>query len=52
MQSRFSRDPRLRLLRRWRMPGEAEIGEAGLPCDAYPSDHLALCAVFQLLPGA
>ena len=49
---RFSRDPRLRLLRRWRMPGEAEIGPRGLPCERYPSDHLALCAVFGLLPDA
>ncbi|EIE22477.1 DNase I-like protein [Coccomyxa subellipsoidea C-169] len=44
----FSKDPRLRLLRRWRMPTEGDIGEQGLPCERYPSDHLALCAVFEL----
>lgn len=49
MHGRFSHR-RLRLLRRWRMPKEAEIGEAGLPCERYSSDHLALCAVFELLP--
>ena len=26
------------------MPSEEEIGPAGLPCDAYPSDHLAVAA--------
>ncbi len=45
---RYSRDPRLRLLRRWRMPTEADIGESGLPCEGYPSDHLSLCAVFEI----
>ncbi|CAL5221334.1 g3509 [Coccomyxa viridis] len=44
----YSRDPRLRLLRRWRMPSEADIGESGLPCEGYPSDHLSLCAVFEI----
>ncbi|CAL8468539.1 g8079 [Coccomyxa elongata] len=46
----FSKDPRLRLVRRWRMPTEGEIGEKGLPCERYPSDHLALCAVFEVEP--
>jgi hypothetical protein len=45
---RFSKDPQLRLLRRWRMPTEREIGDKGLPCECYPSDHLALCAVFEV----
>ena len=45
---RFSKDPQLRLLRRWRMPTEREIGDKGLPCERYPSDHLALCAVFEV----
>lgn len=48
--SRFSKDPRLRLVRQWRMPTEGEIGEKGLPCERYPSDHLALCAVFEVEP--
>ncbi len=37
----------LRITRRWRMPTEREIGPDGLPCSAYPSDHLALCAEFD-----
>ena len=28
----------------WRLPTEEEIGENGLPCAKYPSDHLALCS--------
>jgi hypothetical protein len=27
---------------------ESEIGDGGLPCTGYPSDHLALCAVFEI----
>ena len=45
---RYSRDPRIRLLRRWRMPTEADIGESGLPCKVYPSDHLSLCAELEI----
>lgn len=30
------------------MPTEREIGDKGLPCERYPSDHLALCAVFEV----
>ncbi len=30
------------------MPSEADIGESGLPCEGYPSDHLSLCAVFEI----
>lgn len=30
------------------MPTEADIGESGLPCESYPSDHLSLCAVFEI----
>ena len=45
---RYSRDPRIRMLRRWRMPTEADIGESGLPCECYPSDHLSLCAEFEI----
>ena len=32
----------------WRIPTEEEIGEGGLPCPKYPSDHVALCTFFQL----
>jgi hypothetical protein len=42
------RDPRLRPLRRWRALTPGEIGAAGLPTRRYPSDHIALCAVFEL----
>ena len=45
---RYSKHPRLRLLRRWRMPTEEDIGEGGLPCEGYPSDHISLCAVFEI----
>ena len=45
---RYSQHPRLRLLRRWRMPTEEDIGEGGLPCEGYPSDHISLCAVFEI----
>ncbi|KAI8472144.1 MAG: DNase I-like protein [Monoraphidium minutum] len=27
---------------RWRMPGAADVGPGGLPCAAYPSDHMAV----------
>ena len=47
--ARFSRDRRLRPLRRWRALTPAEIGPAGLPTARYPSDHVALCVVFELL---
>ncbi len=32
---------------RWRMLSESEIGCDGLPCDKYPSDHIALCCEFE-----
>lgn len=32
----------------WKMPTEAEIGENGLPCAKYPSDHMALCSSVTL----
>jgi len=34
------------LAARWALPTEEQIGERGLPCVAYPSDHLALAAKF------
>lgn len=30
----------------WSIPTEGDIGEGGLPCPKYPSDHVALCAEF------
>lgn len=27
---------------------ESEIGDSALPCESYPSDHIALCAVFEV----
>ena len=35
--------------RRWRGPTRAEIGPGGLPCAAYPSDHVALLVEFEWL---
>ena len=32
-----------------KLPTKEEIGENGLPSDQYPSDHLALETVFQIL---
>lgn len=49
LRARFSRSHRLRPLRRWRALTPAEIGPAGLPTARYPSDHVALCVVFELL---
>lgn len=40
----------LRPLSRWRMLNESEIGEAGLPCERYASDHIALCCEFEWVP--
>eukprot|EP00301_Raphidiophrys_heterophryoidea_P021746 c6082_g1_i1.p1 GENE.c6082_g1_i1~~c6082_g1_i1.p1 ORF type:complete len:333 (+),score=51.20 c6082_g1_i1:86-1000(+) len=31
------------------LPSEADIGKTALPCEAYPSDHLAILAVLELL---
>ncbi|KAK9844188.1 hypothetical protein WJX81_007520 [Elliptochloris bilobata] len=45
----FSRDARLAPVRRWRALTPGEIGLAGLPTSRYPSDHVALCVVFELL---
>lgn len=33
----------------WQLPTEKEIGEGGLPCTSYPSDHLAICSYIRLL---
>lgn len=30
------------------MPTEEDIGKGGLPCEGYPSDHISLCAVFEI----
>lgn len=32
----------------WEVPKEEEIGENGLPCMGYPSDHVALCTNFAI----
>lgn len=32
----------------WSLPSTEAIGTCALPCPSYPSDHLALCASFQL----
>ena len=32
----------------WSLPSQADIGPGALPCPAYPSDHLSLCASFLL----
>jgi hypothetical protein len=34
---------------RWRMLRAAEIGAGGLPCAAYPSDHMALMTQLEWL---
>lgn len=47
----FTSGRSIKPLSRWRMVTEEEIGVNGLPCEAYPSDHIALCSVFQwILP--
>lgn len=33
-------------IKRWHMPTAMEIGPSGLPSASYPSDHMAVCAVF------
>ncbi len=33
----------------WSIPSQEEIGECGLPCVKYPSDHVALCSQFSFL---
>jgi hypothetical protein len=37
----------LRPVSRWRMLSEGEIGDTGLPCEGYASDHIALCCEFE-----
>ena len=32
----------------WTIPTEKEVGENGLPCNKYPSDHLSICTCFRL----
>ena len=39
----------LRLEGVWGIPQEVDIGEGGLPCAAYPSDHVALCSHFTII---
>jgi nocturnin len=43
----WTRGRGLRPVSRWRMLSEREIGACGLPCEAYASDHVALCAEFS-----
>lgn len=40
---------RLSLAGVWSLPSTEAIGPLALPCPSYPSDHLALCASFQLM---
>lgn len=42
------RQSRLRLTHRLSIPTAAEVGADGLPCVAYPSDHLALGVRFAV----
>ena len=37
-------------VRRWQLLTEAEVGCNALPCEQYPSDHVALCLELQLKP--
>ena len=39
---------RVRVNSVWKVPTEEEIGENGLPCAEYPSDHIALCSSVTL----
>lgn len=41
--------PALRPLAVMKTPNETEIGIGGLPCAAWPSDHLSLATTYQLL---
>lgn len=43
---------RLRPTHRLSIPTAAEVGRDGLPCVAYPSDHLALGVRFVVLDDA
>ena len=40
---------RLSVKRVWDIPTKKEIGEDGLPCSSYPSDHVALCSEFKII---
>lgn len=40
----------LHVERLWDLPISKEVCEAGLPCKLYPSDHVALCTEFTILP--
>ena len=37
-------------VRRWQLLTEAEVGCNALPCEQYPSDHVALCLELQIKP--